>query len=254
MGSAILPRLRSTAIGSLRWVDRRSPGWLRRRIRMHPLGRRLAKRFRTRERWAEEYESGDWERLRTLSEFGRYSILAGYLRRLGPGLRVLDLGCGNGAMMEELQPQGHHYVGCDHVIPAVQQARRSATNGERFLVADAARPPFRSGSFDVVICNEVFNYLPDIPAAIDAVAQVLTPEGHLLVSLEDAFGYEQSACWEDLRAACDMIDMVVLTKLEINVTWRVAMLKPRRMAELRSPVQTLVDAETPAAAESWARE
>jgi 2-polyprenyl-6-hydroxyphenyl methylase/3-demethylubiquinone-9 3-methyltransferase len=233
MESTMLPRLRSTALSSLRWIDKRAPGWLRRGVRRPSWSRRLAEQFRTRERWSEEYESGDWARLRTLEEFGRYSILAGYVRRLGPALRVLDVGCGNGAMMEELHPLGHEYVGCDHAPPALRQALGSSGAKDALLVADAGKLPFLPGSFDVVICNEVLNYLPDVPAAVAAMVRVLTPEGHLLVSLFDAFGREQSDCWEHLQAVCEVVDMVALTKLGSHVTWRIAMLRPHRSAGLR---------------------
>jgi SAM-dependent methyltransferase len=231
MESTMLPRLRSTALSSLRWIDRRAPGWLRRGVRRQSWGRRLAEQFRTRERWAEEYESGDWARLRTLEEFGRYSLLAGYLLRQGRGLRVLDVGCGNGAMMEELHPQGHVYVGCDHAPPALRQALHLSGAKDALLVADAGRLPFLPGSFDAVICNEVLNYLPDVPAAVAGMVRVLSPDGHLLVSLFDAFGSEQSDCWEHLGAACEVVDMVALTKPGSQVTWRIAMLSPRRPAE-----------------------
>jgi hypothetical protein len=63
------------------------------------------------------------------------------------------------------------------------------------------------------------------------MVRVLTPEGHLLVSLFDAFGREQSDCWEHLQAVCEVVDMMALTKLGSQVTWRIAMLHPLRPAD-----------------------
>ncbi|MDQ6691910.1 MAG: class I SAM-dependent methyltransferase, partial [Candidatus Dormibacteraeota bacterium] len=122
-----------------------------------PWSHQAARSHRTRERWVEEYQSGEWERLHTLQEFGRYSLIAGYVRRLGSGLRILDVGCGNGPLMEELRPLGNTYVGCDLAPPAIQRALESAGSNELLLVADAEKLPFGPGSFDVVVCNEVLN-------------------------------------------------------------------------------------------------
>jgi 2-polyprenyl-6-hydroxyphenyl methylase/3-demethylubiquinone-9 3-methyltransferase len=193
-----------------------------------------------RQSWSDEYLAGDWERLHSLEELGRYSILAGYVRHLGPRLKILDVGCGNGAMMEELRPSGHTYVGCDLALPAVRRALATATESDMFVIAQAQQLPFRPGAFDAVICSEVLSYLPDVPVAVDAMVAVLARDGHLLVSLFDAFDRPESDCWKHVLSATNVVDMVTLTRLGGNnstghrgdttrpVTWRIALLTPRR--------------------------
>ena len=40
---------------------------------------------------------------------------------------------------------------------------------------NATELPFESGSFDVVLCQQGFQYIPDGPAAIKEMARVLVP-------------------------------------------------------------------------------
>src|SRR5262245_51695956 len=83
---------------------RRFPGAaaLERRVRLweHETGRGDAPV--SKERWDEEYASGRWDVMRRSDELARYSVLAGYLRRLHPRGRVLDVGCGEGILLEHL--------------------------------------------------------------------------------------------------------------------------------------------------------
>ena len=68
---------------------------------------------------------------------------------LGPGTRVLDVGCGSGRHLAEMQRVGYRAMGLD-LSPSMLEAAGSVVSG-RFLVrADMRSLPFRTGSFDVV--------------------------------------------------------------------------------------------------------
>lgn len=47
--------------------------------------------------------------------------------------------------------------------------------------ADAQRLPFRSGSFDAVVCTEAFHWFPDPDAALAELRRVLVPDGRVVV-------------------------------------------------------------------------
>jgi 2-polyprenyl-6-hydroxyphenyl methylase/3-demethylubiquinone-9 3-methyltransferase len=49
-------------------------------------------------------------------------VLVQILRRLGPK-KVLDLGCGNGALTHVLRGEGYHVVGCDADGDGIQHAQ-----------------------------------------------------------------------------------------------------------------------------------
>jgi len=87
---------------------------------------------------------------------------------------VLDLGCGKGALAAYArQDLGVRVVGVDASSYAVGWAAR-AGGGEWTVRADCARPPFGAGSFDLVWCNGVLQYLEAEPAraALAAIGRV----------------------------------------------------------------------------------
>ncbi|MEX2247396.1 MAG: class I SAM-dependent methyltransferase [Dehalococcoidia bacterium] len=97
-----------------------------------------------------------------------------------PNARVLDVGCGDGRHAAASARRGNHTVAVDYDGATVLGARaRLAHSGIDFLVADAARLPFRDAAFDAVICTETLEHLPDDAAAIAEIARVLAPEGAL---------------------------------------------------------------------------
>jgi len=155
----------------------------------------------------------------------RYSIIAGYVGYLGGAPRILDVGCGNGLLMERLAPLAHTYVGCDYAFSAVEQASRRAHAGATLVAADAARLPFKAACFDVVICNEVLYYL-ESSATLPALLRLLRPGGRLIVSMNDTGGTPDPA-WRSVKEHTLVEDMVTVTHASSGETWRVALLRPR---------------------------
>ena len=51
---------------------------------------------------------------------------------------------------------------------------------------------YASQSFDLVICNDVFEHVYDLPRAIEEVQRVLKPGGRLLATFPMAFGQQES--------------------------------------------------------------
>jgi 2-polyprenyl-3-methyl-5-hydroxy-6-metoxy-1,4-benzoquinol methylase len=97
--------------------------------------------------------------------------------------RVLDLGCGNGAMSHYLQSQGFSVVGCDADRGGVELALK-VNSGAEFKLASVYESPDALGEtdFDAVISTEVIEHL-FLPAALPRFARlVLKPGGHLIVT------------------------------------------------------------------------
>src|SRR5262245_58591556 len=96
------------------------------------------------------------------------------LARLRPGWRVLDAGCGAGAVLvraaQAVSPGGT-VAGID-LAPAM--LARAAREAERAVVrryatlsrCDAAAPAFGPASFDAILASLVFYLLPDQAAAL----------------------------------------------------------------------------------------
>lgn len=104
------------------------------------------------------------------------------LERLLPdvaGRQVLDLGCGKGRVCRLVTERGASRAIAADLTPAMLTG---PFPGPR-LVASASGPlPFRPASFDVVVCALVLGHVEDLDRALTAMAALLRPGGHLLLS------------------------------------------------------------------------
>lgn len=97
--------------------------------------------------------------------------------------RILDLGCGNGAMSHYFHRHGFNVVGCDSDRRGIELAA-SGDSGAVFKQAGVYDMPrvLAQKDFDVVISTEVIEHL-FLPAALPVFARaVLKPGGHLIIS------------------------------------------------------------------------
>lgn len=97
---------------------------------------------------------------------------------LGEGSgRCLDVGCGTGAHFEAISSTGRIPVGIDLSKDMLRLARRRSPHLVR---ADAARLPFRDGSFDTVVSTHLHTDVDDIAPVLAEVARVLGSEGRFV--------------------------------------------------------------------------
>jgi SAM-dependent methyltransferase len=98
--------------------------------------------------------------------------------------RVLDLGCGTGALAGLFAPD--RYQGVDPNPRYIARAN-SARPGHRFAVMDGRRLELESSSFDAVVIGGVVHHLsdPDALAILREARRVLAPAGGRLVMWED---------------------------------------------------------------------
>lgn len=110
---------------------------------------------------------------------------------VGPGSRVLDIGCGPGMMAIELAatigPEGE-YVGSDIHAPSIRWCRRRFGGDPRlrFELAGAgnARLPADSSREDLVLAKSLFTHLTEeeARACLAEIRRVLAPGGTALVT------------------------------------------------------------------------
>lgn len=116
------------------------------------------------------------------------------LSAIGPGDRVLDVGCGSGAVMLPAAEA----VGATGRVTAIDLApgmvrrctelcRARALEHVEVLEGDAEEPPIDGGSFDAVLAGLLVFFLPDPDAALAAYRKALVPGGRLAFS---TFGQE----------------------------------------------------------------
>jgi SAM-dependent methyltransferase/uncharacterized protein YbaR (Trm112 family) len=98
-------------------------------------------------------------------------------------LRILDIGCGDGAATALLarRAAGHTVIGADWSVQALELAREQGLAVVRGGIDDPGLPvPDRS--LDVVVFSEVIEHLVDTDAALEEIVRVLRPGGSLLLS------------------------------------------------------------------------
>jgi SAM-dependent methyltransferase len=102
--------------------------------------------------------------------------------RAGPGVRLLDLGCGPGTVTAAAAARGASAVGVDLAEGMLALGRRRHPELQ-LLEGDAEALPFAGGAFDAVIGCFVLNHLPHVDAAVAEIARVLVPGGRVAVSV-----------------------------------------------------------------------
>ncbi len=121
---------------------------------------------------------------------------AGYLLPLlGPGMSLLDVGCGPGTITLDLAARLAHgrTVGVDRDAGVVAEAQRlldsSPISGVEFRTADVYALEFDDESFDVVHAHQLLQHLTDPVAALVEMRRVLRPGGVLAVRDSDYGGF-----------------------------------------------------------------
>lgn len=90
-----------------------------------------------------------------------------------PGERILDLGCGDGALTARIAAAGAEVVGLDP-DPSMRAAARA--RGLEVVDGDGARLPFVA-AFDAVFSNAALHWMPDQDSVARGVFRALKPGG-----------------------------------------------------------------------------
>lgn len=116
----------------------------------------------------------------------RYARNAGFVAELGaplidllelkPGERVLDLGCGDGALTEKIAAAGARVVAVDASAEQVAAARARGLDAQ---VVDAHELAFEA-EFDAVVSNAALHWMTRPDAVIDGVWRALKPGGRFV--------------------------------------------------------------------------
>lgn len=103
---------------------------------------------------------------------------------VGPGTRIVDVGCGAGRAVAEMRARGAQAYGADidsHMIATARQRWPEA----HFKIADARQLPFPEGTLDGYRAEKVYHNLDDAPRALREARRVLVPGGRLVLIGQD---------------------------------------------------------------------
>lgn len=104
----------------------------------------------------------------------------------GPADRVLEVGCGGGALLTEMLERGARAVGVDHSPEMVRLAARTnaaAVRAGRLRVVEAegSELPVPDGEFTIAFSTGVFGFLPRPLDTLREMHRALAPGGRLAV-------------------------------------------------------------------------
>jgi SAM-dependent methyltransferase len=158
------------------------------------------------------------ERRRYWEEYARTAskwagIRGYYQRRLAeiyklsvpPGMRILELGCGDGELLAKLQPA--YGYGIDLSSQLIDRAR-SKFPALHFEVGDAGNLQF-DGEFDFIICSDLLNDLWDVQTVFEQIARHCHPGTRILINC-------YSRLWEGPRRVAERLG---LAKPQLSQNW-----------------------------------
>jgi len=148
-----------------------------------------------------------------------FANLQEFLPQATRSLHALDLGCGTGATAVRLARLGLHVTLLDASVPMLDFAKRAAREAgvtERIALkeGDAVQLAawFDAGSFDLILCHNLLEYVDDPGAVLrGAVRTLRDPSGVLSVLVRNQAG-------EVLKAAIQGGDLVA-TEHNLTAEW-----------------------------------
>ena len=117
----------------------------------------------------------DWA---NLAEPSNEPLFAEVLTRLGvgPGTRLLDIGCGSGYAAAMAAARGARVTGIDITPALIEIARERVADGE-FVIGGMDELPFEDGRFDAAVGFNAFQFADEPTRAIGQAARVVRPRG-----------------------------------------------------------------------------
>lgn len=109
------------------------------------------------------------------------------------GLKVLDIGCGNGYVLFQYARHGADITGVDLTRTAVELSRKRFTLGQmrgEFLEVDGNNLPFPDNHFDIVCSMGVLHHISDPRPMADEMFRVLKPGGRLIAMLYHRYSWK----------------------------------------------------------------
>lgn len=139
--------------------------------------------YQSDEKWDKEWAAGEWDYMEAMPiERSRIGVIGGVFTRkyASSSARVLDVGCGEGAISDFLLPN-QSYVGLDLSKEAIRRGKIKRPSPVKFvhLTAHEFQP---LQNFDVIIFSEVLYYVA-YEKIIDQYIRYLNPSGIMIISI-----------------------------------------------------------------------
>ncbi|MCA9042090.1 MAG: methyltransferase domain-containing protein, partial [Planctomycetaceae bacterium] len=98
-------------------------------------------------------------------------------------MKILDLGCGEGHITQLILDEfpSSEMTGLDYSLTAIKYAHQHFPKID-FCVGDAYEGPYAEEYFDVVVCNNLWEHVPDPLQLLREMKKFLKPGGYIIMS------------------------------------------------------------------------
>lgn len=134
----------------------------------------------------------DFSRTRSFA-WDELKLLVQYIT---PGDKVLDLGCGNGRLLQIFEDQDIEYIGIDNSEKLIKIAKEKYPQ-KNFQVADALNLPFPDNCFDKIYSVAVLHHIPSIEFRLQFLKEAkrtLRPGGLLALTVWNL--WQRKTAWK----------------------------------------------------------
>jgi len=161
---------------------------------------------------AEQYTPGHSAGATAFMAVRSFSTHGEFIRPyLKPGMKVLDCGCGPGAisigLAEAVGPLGW-VTGVDFAESQIAVAKTRSTPNLAFQVASIYELPSKNNTFDLVFSHALFEHLSDPVRGVNEIQRVLRPEGIAGLCSPDWDGFILSPADEPMETAISRYRML----------------------------------------------
>jgi carbamoyltransferase len=135
----------------------------------------------------------DHDTLQSLISKSRKGIYGKLLGEQIPfNAKILEVGCGTGQLSNFLAIGCRSVIGADLCLNSLRLAenfrKEQGLSRVRFTQINLFRPPFKTGEFDLVLCNGVLHHTSDPFGGFKSISRLVKPGGHIVIGLYNTWG------------------------------------------------------------------
>lgn len=170
--------------------------------------------------------------------------LAAIFRDAAPAPHILETGIGTGRIAVPLAERGVRITGVD-IAPKMVARLREKAGGIDVVLAEAARLPFRDGSFDGALFVHILHLVPDAGAVVAAAIACVRRGGVLVYASEDSATGPHAEAGEVLRAITREVTGAEAIQPRRHQTGREAFEREARAAGMQTEERALASWDDP---------
>ena len=97
--------------------------------------------------------------------------------------KILDIGCGEGSTLLNLNDESNKLYGMDISEEAIELSKNNLTDATYFLGDITKKETLPAQKFDLIICSEVLEHITDDDIAIENLSSLLKKGGYLIITV-----------------------------------------------------------------------